>query len=146
MSDESKKDLVIGMLLGLINTLDGTFTAGQQESYDQAKNIINELYYSKTKTEDLDTRAVESYQKAELCYMRNAQVFIDTANKKYSDILSKNLDELVWDNKGRSNRILRCLHAEGITTVGDVYKHTRYFFLKIPNFGRKCVDDLMAMF
>ncbi len=51
MNDESKKTLVIGMLSGLLITLEKHFTDEQQRVYKNAFKIINEVYYPEDKTQ-----------------------------------------------------------------------------------------------
>lgn len=52
MDNENKKDLVIGMLFGLTMTLRFTFGNDQEEVFDKAKNIINEIYYKREAEND----------------------------------------------------------------------------------------------
>lgn len=52
MNRENLKDLVVGMLFGLAMTLDCTFTDQQQEVFDKAKKIIDEIYYKRDEEND----------------------------------------------------------------------------------------------
>ncbi len=49
MNNESKKTLIIGMLSGLLFTLQDYFTEYQKEVYENAQKFINEIYYSEDK-------------------------------------------------------------------------------------------------
>lgn len=41
-----------------------------------------------------------------------------------------------------SVRTMNCLRREGIATVGELVKHTESDLMAIPNFGRKCLQEV----
>ena len=45
-------------------------------------------------------------------------------------------------SQSRQRRMLNCLHHVGIYTIGDLVQYEKKEFLKIPNFGKHCIQDL----
>lgn len=123
MNRESKKDLLIGMILGQIASLLNQIKTIPMTNQDVYQNLF-----------DIEKSA--SLTVHEIYYK----------HLEPSVLYSKSLEEIEWPRHVNSRRMINNLAGANIHTVEDVLKHTEYFLLKIPNFGVIALKGLIETF